>query len=52
VPHVSPFEVAWMLTAMYGVVLLGVAVKIVVLLARTRGDNAGQGKNSNDPIEG
>jgi hypothetical protein len=39
---VTPFTVAWTLVAAYGTILLAVAVRIGILLARARGRASNQ----------
>ena len=47
-PHVSPFGVAWALTAVYGAALVAAALKIAVKLARTGryADQDGRGEDA------
>jgi hypothetical protein len=38
-PHFTPFVIAWMLAALYGAVLLAVAVRIGLRMTRGRSDD-------------
>ncbi len=41
--HLTPFAIAWTLAAIYGAVLLALAVGIGIKLVRSRADGRGRG---------